>query len=185
MTDSGLKAVFAQQRALLLRLLVARLQNREDAEDALQDMWLKLDRIDPGPVAQPVSYLCRMAMNLAADRRVAAARSGRRDLAWLDVQPGDADFPDAERQMIGHDELRRLELHIAAMPPRMRQAVQMFRIDELPQREIAARLGITVSGVEKLLRRAFREIHDNFAAASADVPGPHRLQARKDIDRDD
>lgn len=185
MTDSGLKAVFLQERALLLRLLVARLQSREEAEDALQDMWLKLDRLEAGPVAQPVSYLCRMAMNLAADRRVAAARTDRRNFAWLEVQPGDADFADAERSLIGRDTLRRLELHIATMPERMRQALHMFRIDELPQREIAARLGITVSGVEKLLRRAYREIHDHFGPASADDAGPHRLKGRKDIDRDE
>ena len=38
MPDEGLKAVFLAQRPMLLRLLVARLGSREDAEDALQDM---------------------------------------------------------------------------------------------------------------------------------------------------
>lgn len=184
MTDSGLKAVFLQERALLLRLLTARLQSAEEAEDALQDMWMKLERLEAGPIAQPVSYLCRMAMNLAADRRVAAIRADRRNLAWLEVQPGDADFPDPERNLIGRDMLNRLETYIAKMPARMGQALHMFRIEELPQREIAERLGITSSGVEKILKRAYREIHDFYAQASADGQATHRLTGRGDVDRE-
>lgn len=44
MTEAGLKAVFLAERPMLLRLLAARLGNPADAEDALQDIWLKLDR---------------------------------------------------------------------------------------------------------------------------------------------
>ncbi|MEO9131589.1 MAG: RNA polymerase sigma factor, partial [Sphingomonas sp.] len=43
MTESGLKAVFLEERPMLMRLLIARLGSREEAEDALQDMWVKLD----------------------------------------------------------------------------------------------------------------------------------------------
>lgn len=158
-TQAGLKAVFLQERSLLLRLLTARLGTADDAEDALQDIWVKLDTHDvEEPVAQPTAYLCRMASNLAADRRLAAARSGARDTAWQDAQPTADEQPDAERALIGRERLRQIEAEVATMPERMRVALRLYRIEDQPQKEIAERLGMTVSGVEKLLRRAVRQI---------------------------
>jgi RNA polymerase sigma-70 factor (ECF subfamily) len=168
----GLGALFLANRAMLLRLLVARLGRREEAEDVLQDMWMKIAhlpaRLAGEPIAQPVGYLCRMAINLAADRRIAAARSQARDSGWLDVQPAADAMPGADRHLIARDLLNRVEQVIAAMPPRMQTALRLFRLEECSQREIAVRLGITVSGVEKLLKRAYRQLHD----ADIDVPLP-------------
>lgn len=173
MAESGLKAVFLHNRAALLRLLVARL-GADDAEDALQDMWLRLDQLAGAPVAQPAAFLFRVAANLATDRRIASQRRGGREGAWLEVQPGADEQPDAERALIARDRLEAMERVIAAMPERMRDALRMFRFEERPQREIAAELGITVSGVEKLLRRAYQQITE----ASADDGDPHRLMGK-------
>ncbi|NWN33500.1 RNA polymerase sigma factor, partial [Klebsiella michiganensis] len=56
---------------------------------------------------------------------------------------------------------------IAAMPDRMATALRMFRLEERPQRAIAEHLGISVSGVEKLLARAYRKIHDSLSEPGA------------------
>mgnify|MGYP003865555027 CR=1 FL=1 len=87
MTEAGLKAVFLAERPMLLRLLAARLGNPADAEDALQDIWLKLDQHGVPPVAQPAAYLYRMATNLAADRRIAAARAGEFNICFPKTSP--------------------------------------------------------------------------------------------------
>jgi DNA-directed RNA polymerase specialized sigma24 family protein len=79
LADSGLRAIFLEQRAMLSRLLTARLGNRDDAEDALQDMWLRIDQLADQPIAQPAAFLYRVASNLATDRRIAAARRGARE----------------------------------------------------------------------------------------------------------
>ncbi|WP_353204375.1 RNA polymerase sigma factor [Sphingomonas sp.] len=179
MSDAGLKAVFLAEQPMLLRLLVARLGNRADAEDALQDMWLKLDQNGPAsyaqPVAQPAAYLYRMAANLAADRRIAASRAGVRDTAWLDVQPGAAEQPTTERALLGRERLARIEAALAAMPPRMSAALRLYRVEGVPQKDIAEQLGMTVSGVEKLLRRAAKEIHLHKIADEAESANQHRL----------
>jgi len=155
-----LKAVFLEQRPMLVRLLVARLGSAEEAEDVVQEMWLKLERLTLRPLEQPGAYLFRMAANLAADRRIAASRSRARDSAWLESQPGVHEHPDAERAMIARERLARIETSVAAMPERMRAALRMFRVEELPQKEIARRLGISVSAIEKLLRRAMLRVHE-------------------------
>ena len=180
MTESGLKAVFLEMRPQLLRLLVARLGDRDEAEDALQDMWFRIDQlVVTGPIAQPTAFLYRIATNLATDRRIAGQRRVARDTGWVDVQVAAADMPDAERVLMGRERLAAVERAIADMPERMRSALRLFRFEERPQRDIAAELGITVSGVEKLLRRAYQQISAATALFDADAAERHRLGSER------
>lgn len=175
MADGGLKAIFLTQRPMLLRMLTARLGSRDEAEDALQDLWMRIDQAGDQPIAQPSAFLYRMASNLATDRRIAASRRGARDAGWLDVQPGADEIPDPERASIARSQWRAVEGAIADMPDRMAIALRMFRLEEQPQRAIADHLGISVSGVEKLLQRAYRKIHDRLAQSGEDMGGSRRL----------
>ena len=180
MTESGLKTVFLEMRPQLLRLLVARLGNREEAEDALQDMWFKIDQlVAAGPIAQPSAFLYRIAANLATDRRIAGQRRMSRDTGWVDVQIAAEDMPDAERTLMARERLAAVEAVIAGMPERMRSALRLFRFEERPQRDIAGELGITVSGVEKLLRRAYKQISDATADFDAGAADLNRLEGER------
>lgn len=179
MTDAGLAGVLIAERPLLLRLLRGRGLAADAAEDIVQDLWVKLDTQPPGPVGDPVAYLCRMAVNLAADRRLAAARAMARGRAWMAVQPDAAEAPDAERALAARQEWDRVMAAVAQMPPRMAQALHWFRLERVGQREIAARLGITVSGVEKLLRRGYAELA-RLTPDGADSVGPRRLGDKGD-----
>ncbi len=173
--EGGLRAVFLAERPMLLRLLTARLGSRDDAEDAYQELWLKIDRLAEQPIGQPAAFLYRAAANLATDRRIAAGRRGAREAGWLEAQPGAAELPDAERTLIARDELRAVQAAIDDMPERMATALRLFRIEQRPQRAIAEQLGISVSGVEKLLQRALRLIHARAALPGEDMPAGHRL----------
>ncbi len=169
MSGGGLQAVFLAQRPMLVRLLTARLGNAEDAEDTLQDLWMRLDGLADRPIAQPAAFLFRVAANMATDRRLSGERRGARDHAWHEAADDPDELPDAERALIARDKLARVEAAMAEMPERMRVALTMFRFEERPQREIAARLEISVSGVEKLLQRAYKII---LAAVDDDGEGP-------------
>ena len=157
---SGLKELFLEQRPILLRLMTARLGSAAEAEDVMQDMWLKLEQLPDQALTSPGAYLFRVAANLAADRRLSMARAVARDGLWLDAQPEAQEYPDAEAALIARERLAQVEAAMAAMPERMSTALRMFRIEQRPHKEIASTLGITVSGVEKLLKRAYRHIMD-------------------------
>jgi len=159
-TQGGvLAAAYLEQRPGLLRLLSARLGSASEAEDALQDLWLKIQAGSTGAIEHPAAYLFRMANNLATDRRASAVRRGALETSWNDVQPQAGEFPDSERWLLSRDALAHAEMRIATMPERMQVAYRLFRIDQLPQREIAARLSVSVSAVEKLLHRAYLHLH--------------------------
>ncbi len=172
---TGLKAVLIAERPLLVRLMRARIDPPEDAEDLWQELWLKIEAAPSGPVADPVAFLCRMAINLASDRRRSKGRAASRDAAWHEHQAGATEYPSLDRDLIARDELKRVERAIAEMPERTREALHQFRVEGRSQREIAATMGITVSGVEKLLKRAYRLLADLKVDRGADGTGPQRL----------
>ncbi|KAK0358617.1 hypothetical protein LTR94_034674, partial [Friedmanniomyces endolithicus] len=74
------------------------------------------------------------------------------------VQPESGEYPDAERGLIARGELQRVGSLLEAMPERMRDALVMFRLEQRPQKAIAQELGMSLSGVEKLLGRAYRQL---------------------------
>ncbi|CAM3078378.1 sigma-70 family RNA polymerase sigma factor [Sphingomonas zeae] len=168
MGSEGLEGRFMDARPLLRRLLAARLGSSDEVEDALQDLWLRVAGLDAEQIDQPIPFLCRMATNLATDRRIAAARRGARDGAWEKIQPQPAEYADPERIASGRSELAQAHALIARMPERMREAFTLFRFEERPQRDIAEHMGITVSAVEKLLRRAYQFLHENREVEGAD-----------------
>lgn len=154
-----MKAAFLENRAALFRYLCARKIPADEAEDILQDLFVKLEGLKPGPVAEPRAYLYRMAENLLCDRRRTAGWRTSREEAWVASQLGvarEADSrPSAERELIAREELRLISKALAALPDRTLQIFRLYRLDGLRQREIAAELGISVSSVEKHLRRAY------------------------------
>lgn len=183
MAADGLTAVFLARRAMLIRLFTARLGNLEEAEDLLQEMWVKIDGLSDYPVAEPAAFLFRVAANLATDRRIAATKRAARDTAWSELGPAADDVPNAERILIAKDEWRVVEAALNKMPERMATALRLSRIEGKPQRAIAEELGISVSGVEKLLQRAYRKIYDQFGQSDEDLASLHRLDDEGSTDR--
>ena len=183
---AGLKAVFLAQRPMLLRMLTARLQSAEDAEDVLQDLWLKLDQMAERTINAPAPLLFRAAANLATDRRIATARRAARDVAWAAHQPGPEEIPGIERALLARETLAHANHLIDRMPPRIAAALRLYRVEGLGQRDIANRLGVSVSAVEKLLRKAYRQI-GSFAVGqtSAEAASRWRLESEGRAQRDD
>ena len=155
----GLKAHFLNERPMLLRLLRARLGNADDAEEVLQDVWLRLDRAASGPIAEPGAYLFRIASNLALDRRRSALARVQRESDWHDIH-GPSVQPSAEWVMIQSQRLAHVDQILSGLPERTARIFRDYRYDGVPRKLIAERLGISVSAVEKHLQKAYRALHD-------------------------
>lgn len=153
---SGLAHAYVERRAELLRFLVARTGDAAAAEDVLQELWIRLQAADSGPVANPRAYLYRAAQNLVLDRHAAERRRGAREREWS--AGGRANLPgpepadpsdDAEAMLIEREEVARLASAIAALPEAAGRAFRLHKLEGLPHADVAARLGISRSGVEK------------------------------------
>lgn len=134
--------------------LTRRLGSAELAGEALQDTYLRLQRAHrAGAVRSPGAYLFRMAFNTALDHR----RAEKRRLSVLEIRdlldiadeaPGPAQIAE------GRGEIEALERVMAELPPRRRAILLAVRLEGMPQRQIAERLGISLRLVEKELQRA-------------------------------
>ena len=179
---SGLRGLYENYRPELLRFMAARCGDPAEAEDLIQELWLKLADLKVGPVANGKAYLFRMANNLALDRVRGRQRAMRRDRSWIDRDPCDAaaieDRPDpaldAEKQLLVEEEANVLREAIASLPEGARSALVAFRFEGLQQGEIADRMGISRSGVEKHLALAMKRLRNHlddcgyFATATSD-----------------
>lgn len=179
---AGLAGLFERHRGELARFLVARCGDRGQAEDLMQELWLKVAGATPGPVANGRAYLFRMANNLMLDTLRGRHRAMARDRGWLrndgagDLAPEARPDPAlaADESLILEQERAVLHRAIADLPPGAARALRLHRFDGLAQGEVAQAMGISRSGVEKHLATAMRHLRGaladcGFFAASASM----------------
>ena len=149
-----LRALLTERYQDLKSRLARRLGSLDWAEDALQETYLRLNgREIVGDVRNPAAYLLRSAFHAALNQRRADNRrlnAGEVE-ALLDLAD---DAPDAVRVISGRADLERLKQVMAELPPRPRAILLAARLEGLSRQEIARRFGISMSLVEKELRRA-------------------------------
>lgn len=155
----GLSALFMANRAALLRFLRARGAG-DDAEDMIQDLWMKLAAKDIGPVADPLPYLYRMANNLMLDRYRSSIRRERREQDWAGTAGGvmadPADDVPVDETMILGEQLEQARATLRALGPRVELVFRRFRVEGVGQKQIAQELGVSLTTVEKDLQKAYR-----------------------------
>lgn len=143
----------------ILHYLRKRTDNPSDAADMTQDVFTQwLDYGDRAKVEQPRAFLFQMARNLLRDH-------WRRQKVRHIVQPHHESDPepvtgDQHDPLAGAQRLQRLEQLksvLAELSPRRREALMLHRFEGLSQAQIAQRMGISLSMVEKHI--AFALLH--------------------------
>ena len=168
---AGLAGLFTVHRAELLRFLVARCGDRDNAEDLLQELWIKVSQPVERPVANGRAYLFRMANNLVLDQSRARRRAMVRDLSWLDAdgfgtsEPEDRPDPalPVDELIARSQETALLRKAIDELPPGAKRAILLHRFDGHGQSEVARIMGISRSGVEKHLAVALLHLRRALA----------------------
>lgn len=148
----------------LVRYLQRSWPQREEIVDLRQELYARVyEAARKALPAQPKAFLFASARHLLADR----ARRGR----VVSIEPmGDSvpshvlvDDVSPERWCGGRQGLMRLAAAFDRLPDRCREVVWLRRVDELPQKDVALRLGISEKTVEKHLAKAMRLLADHLA----------------------
>ena len=112
---------------------------------------------DPAAVRQPRAFLYRIARNLAIDAARKQSVRARHLVGLSDMEDAPSAKPRPDH-LVEEDQLRRaLNQAIVEMPPRRRDVFVLYRFGGLTQAEIADRLGISTSMVERHLMKAMAE----------------------------
>lgn len=184
-SSSGLAKIFDDQRADLRRFLLARSGSEPDADDLLSELWIKVNSTPTGPLTNPRSYLFRMANNLVLDKLRETHRRQRREGAWLaeqhDPAPSLMDVRDPdigpEQSLIEKDEAQRLSVAIGQLPAGAQRVLRMHKFEGLGHGEVAERLGISKSAVEKHMALAMTHLRRILATEAGQ--GSRRLDDNK------
>lgn len=186
---SQLARLYARWRQPLLRLLRGRLRNPALAEDATQDVFVRLAsarKCLSADEEQP--YLRTVASSVVLDawRRqgrgqgpvlVALDAPAEHGLALSGHSPACPCETAAQRQR-----LARLEQAVAELPERQRQAFLLNRIDGMTHDEVAAAMGISSRMVAKHLQRAMA--YCALRVRYARVDQMEQLRVHRDDDTD-
>jgi RNA polymerase sigma factor (sigma-70 family) len=166
----GLALLYEQHRPGILRFLRARTGDPAEADDVLQELWIKVQAGDSGPVANGRAYLFRMAHNLVLDRLREQRRRKLRDSSWaVERSAGTTDEGElidpgqgADAEVMASEDLARLETAIEGIPAGARRAFRLHKLEGLSHGEVASRLGISRSGVEKHIAVAMQHLRKAF-----------------------
>ena len=164
-----LERIAARYYESLVRFFKRRRHSSEDAADLAQDTFARLSAADLTEIRKPASFLFTTALNLLRDR----ARSAQVRHAALTVPAEETQLvcpaPRAERVLDGEQRMRVVEAALRELSPKCRAVFVLFHFDGLSQREIADRLRISVSMVEKYVKQAVSHCEKRLKELSAEV----------------
>ncbi|WP_326524022.1 RNA polymerase sigma factor [Sphingomonas sp.] len=159
-TAPTLEQLVARYRTPLVRFFAKRAKPNQDPEDLAQEVFSRLAAREGGPaVDNPEAFLFQIASNLLRDE--GRRESTRRAAADTLERHGEGNFEDRspERVLRGREQVRALHNALNELPERTRAIFVLNRFEELRYGEIAHRLGVSTSTVEKSMTDAIRHLH--------------------------
>ncbi|MET4684294.1 RNA polymerase sigma factor [Brevundimonas faecalis] len=153
--DEAFAALTRRLRGPLTQFFLRRTKSAADAEEMVQELFLRLlRRADLLSLGNVDGYVFEAAANIARDRGRYDQARGRGLHVEINEVVAESDQPDAEQIVAGKQRLKRMLAILNTLPPRAREVVILRRFENLTYPQIADRLGISVSAVEKHMVRA-------------------------------
>jgi RNA polymerase sigma-70 factor (ECF subfamily) len=162
---------------------------REELHDLRQEIYVRVyEAAGKARPSAPKSFLFATARHLMTDRLRRARVVSIEAVGDLDALNVLVDEVSPERWLGGRQVLKRLAEAFDRLPGRCREVVWLRRVEELPQREVAMRLGISEKTVEKHVAKGARLIAAYFYGSPANAgerePAPDAETADRGQRRD-
>jgi RNA polymerase sigma-70 factor (ECF subfamily) len=148
---------------LVFRVAYAVLDDRADAEEVTQDVFLQAYRklATLSEAGKFRAWVARMSWRLAINRQRAASRARRRDTSWWQWS---APRPPSVEKLAAEREFQsRLRAEIERLPEKLRAVLLLSAVEELDTREIAETLQIPEGTVRSRLHLARKQLLKVFS----------------------
>jgi RNA polymerase sigma factor (sigma-70 family) len=175
--DIGLAARFESQRAQLRGVAYRMLGSLSEAEDAVQEAWLRLSRSDTTGVGNLGGWLTTVVARVCLDM-LRSRRSRREDPidAAPDVPAERDSGADPEHEVLLADAVGlALLVVLQTLAPAERVAFVLHDMFDLPFEEIGPVVGRSPTAARQLASRARRRVQGKPAAPDADRAGQRRV----------
>jgi RNA polymerase sigma-70 factor (ECF subfamily) len=168
------------------RWLVRRIRNLPGChvDEIIQEAYARLWAAGAERILNPRAYFFVTARHVVGEvlrRARVVSIETMADIEALEIADHDI---GPERRVSGREEIERVHAALAKLPPKCREAFELRKFGELSQREIAQRMQLSESTVEKHLVKALRLIlmelkeRETDAPASVDKRHEYRQQIR-------
>ncbi len=140
-----------------------------EVDDIIQEAYARIGTMDLASIVNPRAYFYQTARNLILehlkrDRIVPIEAMADHELRNLrDAGPGPEHIASA------HQDLQRFQRLLEALPTQCRHVFMLGKIAGLPREEIASRLHLSKSTVEKHLSRALRLMLRSYEEEEMDI----------------
>ena len=145
----------------LQRVALRLLGNAEDAEDIVQEVYMKLwSKRDALPDVQDVEAYCvTLTKNMCIDR-LRIAEADKADVDEVPIMLAATD--DVEAQVERRDAVEQVQRIIGTLPENQQQVITLRDMEDCSFEEIAEQTGLTAVNVRMLLSRARKTIRERF-----------------------
>ena len=158
--DRGaVEALYRESASRLLGICIRVLHDRDEAEDALQDVyvriWRKAAQFDPAR-AGASTWLATVARNTAIDRLRARPAHALAPIELVEAMPDDGETPLESTERAG--ERSRLDACFDTLEPRRRRLIRAAFFDGSTYDELARRAGAPLGSVKSWIRRGLLQL---------------------------
>ena len=168
---------FEEHRPRLLSVAYRMLGSRTEAEDALQEAWLRSTRTDGSAIDNVGGWLTTVVGRVCID--LLRSRQSRRESlsgTWLPQPVVSAEDPDPEEQTLLADSVGlALLVVLETLEPAERLAFVLHDMFSMPYAEIAPIVDRSTAATRQLASRARRRVGGQPTVPDADLPTQRRV----------
>ena len=162
--EASLALLYDRYRVILFGLLMRILNNREEAEDVLQEVflqvWRKAADFDENR-GRPFTWLVTLGRSRGIDRlRTLAARDR---VAEAGAREASEEISDAATDAFKSEQRGLVKNALAQLPDEQKRAIILAYFDGLSQSEIATRLGTPLGTVKTRMRTGLIKLRELLA----------------------
>ena len=168
--EAALAQLYDRYRVILFGLLMRILNNREEAEDVLQEVflqvWRKAGDFDENR-GRPFTWLVTLARSRGIDRlRTLAARDRVAEAGAKEVVDA---VSDAATDAFKSEQRGLVNKALAQLPDEQKRPLMLAYFDGLTQSEIATRLGAPLGTVKTRMRTGLMNLREQLAGKGTSV----------------
>jgi RNA polymerase sigma-70 factor (ECF subfamily) len=164
----AMTTVFEEERPRLRAVAVRMLGSPDDADDVLQEAWLRWSAAEQGDVEKPAAWLTTVVSRICLDRLRARGRRDETDLEHAAPLPATTPDP-AEESELAESVDAALLVVLDLLSPAERLSFVLHDLFGVPFEDIASITGRTPAAVRQLASRGRRRVQDPSAAEAAEA----------------
>lgn len=156
-----IETLVREHSRLVFRIAYSVVRNHADAEDVVQEVFLRVAKHGADGIKDPKAWISRIAWRASVDRFRSLGRAEQEEfderLHAPQIRPA-----GTEQEAISRQALELLDRMIASLPKKERDALLLTSVEEMSSAEAAKVLGTTETSIRARVFRARQRLADKL-----------------------